>query len=51
LAERMVDRIRSWDSGLRARIQAYPASTPDDLLPAGAFILNKRHTRIAISWR
>ncbi|HEX2417904.1 MAG TPA: methyltransferase, FxLD system [Micromonosporaceae bacterium] len=51
LAERMVDRIQSWDSGLRARIQAYPAGTPDDLLPAGAFILDKRHTRIAISWR
>lgn len=51
LAERMVDRIRSWDSSLRAQIEAYPADTPDDLLPAGAFVLDKRHTRITISWR
>lgn len=51
LADLMVDRIRSWDgSSLRARIEAYSAGTPDDHLPKGAFILDKRHTRIAISW-
>lgn len=51
LTDQMVDRIRSWDgSSLRARIGAYPAGTPDDLLPDDAFVLDKRHTRIAISW-
>lgn len=51
LVDRMVRRIRSWDgSSLRARIKAYPAGTSDDLLPADALVLDKRHTRIAISW-
>jgi protein-L-isoaspartate(D-aspartate) O-methyltransferase len=51
LTDQMVDRIRSWDgSSLSARIEAYPAGTPDDLLPADASVLDKRHTRIAISW-
>lgn len=51
LTDQMVDRIRSWDgSSLRARIEAYRAGTPDDLLPADAFVLDKRHIRITISW-
>lgn len=51
LTDQMVERIRSWDgSSLDARIEAYPAGTPDSQLPVGCFILDKRHTRIAVSW-
>jgi protein-L-isoaspartate(D-aspartate) O-methyltransferase len=51
LADEMVLHIRSWDgSSLDAQIAAYPAGTPDHHLPAGAFVLDKRHSRIAVSW-
>lgn len=51
LAEAMVERISSWDgTHLDARIEVYPAGTPDDQLPGGALVLSKRHTRIAVSW-
>ncbi|MFI6985849.1 helix-turn-helix domain-containing protein [Embleya sp. NPDC050154] len=38
VAERLVEQIRTWDRehrSARARIEAYPAGTPDQLLPAG----------------
>jgi protein-L-isoaspartate(D-aspartate) O-methyltransferase len=51
LARQVVRRIQSWDgSSLDARIEAYPAGTADDNLPAGARVLNKTHTRVVLSW-
>ncbi|WP_256790414.1 MULTISPECIES: methyltransferase, FxLD system [Frankia] len=49
--EKLVGLIRSWDgTSLNARITAYPAHTPDELLPPDALVLARRHTRIAITW-
>ncbi len=53
LAEEYVDLIQAWDrdhcGGPGARIEAYPATTPDTDLPKGRLI-DKRHTRVVISW-
>ena len=50
LAHQMLQRIQSWDrTSLNAHIEAHPADTPDDHLPEG-LILDKKHTRIVISW-
>ncbi|WP_231978080.1 hypothetical protein [Streptomyces sp. TLI_053] len=52
-ASKLVDEIRSWDrahrGGSGARIEIHPAATPDSRLPAGR-VVDKTHTRIAISW-
>jgi protein-L-isoaspartate(D-aspartate) O-methyltransferase len=51
LADRMVRHIQSWDgSSLSARIEAYPVGMPDDQLPEGALVIDKKHTRVVISW-
>lgn len=51
LAEQMAEHIRSWDGGsLRALFEAHPAGTLDEYLPKEALVLDKRHTRITISW-
>jgi len=51
LAHQVVRHIQSWDgSSLNARIEAYPVGTPDDQLPEGALVLDKKHTRVVISW-
>jgi protein-L-isoaspartate(D-aspartate) O-methyltransferase len=51
LANRMVQHIQSCDgSSLSARIEAHPVGTPDDQLPEGALIIDKKHTRVVISW-
>ncbi|MGH3922580.1 MAG: methyltransferase, FxLD system, partial [Pseudonocardiaceae bacterium] len=51
LADRMVRHIQSWDgTSLSARIEAHPAGTPDDQLPESALVLDKKHTRVTISW-
>lgn len=51
LADRMVRHIQSWDgTSLSAQITTYPAGTPDDQLPEGAVVLDKKHTRLTISW-
>ncbi|MGH3838587.1 MAG: hypothetical protein ACRDSF_23270 [Pseudonocardiaceae bacterium] len=51
LANQVVRHIESWDgSRLNARIEAYPVGTPDDQLPEGALVLDKKHTRVVISW-
>jgi protein-L-isoaspartate(D-aspartate) O-methyltransferase len=43
----MVRHIQSWDrSSLSARIEAYPVGTPDDQLPEGALVIDKKHTRV-----
>jgi protein-L-isoaspartate(D-aspartate) O-methyltransferase len=51
LVNRTVRYIQSWDgSSLSARIEAYPVGTPDDQLPEGALVIEKKHTRVVISW-
>ncbi len=54
LAEQYADLIRTWDrdhrSGPGPRIEAYPVGTPDDQLPEGARVIDKKYTRVAISW-
>ena len=53
LAEHMTELIRVWDRDHRhgpgAVIAIYPAGTPDDRLRAG-WVIDKRHTRVTISW-
>jgi protein-L-isoaspartate(D-aspartate) O-methyltransferase len=53
LAEKMAEQIRVWDGehrhGPGAQIAVYPAGTPDAQLPRGR-IIDKRHTRVLISW-
>ncbi|MGH8885335.1 MAG: methyltransferase, FxLD system [Egibacteraceae bacterium] len=51
LVNRVARHIQSWDgSSLSARIEAHPVGAPDDQLPAGALVLDKRHTRVVVSW-
>ncbi|MGM1060635.1 methyltransferase, FxLD system [Saccharothrix sp. Mg75] len=51
LIEQMLERIRSWDGqSLSARIGAYPSATPDEQLPQGGLLLDKTHTRVAVTW-
>ncbi|WIV57856.1 methyltransferase, FxLD system [Amycolatopsis nalaikhensis] len=51
LADQLLQHIQSWDgSNLDATIEVYPADTPDGQLPEEAFVLNKKHTRVVISW-
>ncbi|MGH3828842.1 MAG: methyltransferase, FxLD system [Pseudonocardiaceae bacterium] len=50
LVNQMVRHIQSWDgSSLNARIGAHPAATPDADLPDGR-VIDKKHTRVVISW-
>jgi protein-L-isoaspartate(D-aspartate) O-methyltransferase len=53
LAERLAEQIRIWDrdhrDGSGPRLTVHPASTPDADLQDG-FVLDKRHTKIVISW-
>ncbi|MDX2820609.1 methyltransferase, FxLD system [Streptomyces ipomoeae] len=52
-AERIADIFRTWGEKLRGtdgpRIAVYPAGTPDDLI-TGDRVVDKRHSRISISW-
>ncbi|MBD0737813.1 methyltransferase, FxLD system [Streptomyces sp. CBMA29] len=53
LAERLVEEIRVWDRDHRsdrAQIEVYPAGTPDDRLPAGGRRVERRHSRVTITW-
>jgi protein-L-isoaspartate(D-aspartate) O-methyltransferase len=53
LAEQMAGQIRVWDRehrhGPAAQIAVYPAGTPDEQLLGGR-VIDKRHTRVTISW-
>ncbi|MGH3854964.1 MAG: hypothetical protein ACRDR6_16015 [Pseudonocardiaceae bacterium] len=53
LAEEYVDLIQTWErdhrGGPGARIEVYPAAASDAELPVGR-VINKRHTRVVISW-
>lgn len=52
-AEEFVDQVRLWDRDHRhgpgPRLTVHPADTPDTELPTG-LVIDRRHTRIAISW-
>ncbi|MGW7352786.1 methyltransferase, FxLD system [Streptomyces sp. NPDC054784] len=53
LAERLAEEIRVWDRdhrGDRARITLHPAGTPDDRLPADGRVIERRHSRVTITW-
>jgi protein-L-isoaspartate(D-aspartate) O-methyltransferase len=47
----LTEQISAWDDAGRPspRLTVLPAGTPDAELPAG-FLLDKRHTRLSISW-
>ncbi|MGK4581749.1 methyltransferase, FxLD system [Kitasatospora sp. HPMI-4] len=53
LAAELAEQVRLWDrshrSGPGPQFTVWPASTPDDQLGEGR-VINKRHTRITISW-
>ncbi|SEM77199.1 methyltransferase, FxLD system [Streptacidiphilus jiangxiensis] len=58
LAEQLVATVQSWDRTVRADdnskhtdpvLTAYPAGTPDDLLPEG-HVLDKKRCRLVIQW-
>ncbi|MFE7592205.1 methyltransferase, FxLD system [Kitasatospora sp. NPDC057512] len=53
LAARLAEQIRTWDrdhrSGAGPQFTVYPATTPDGQLGEGR-VIDKRHTRITISW-
>ncbi len=52
VAERLVDEIQKWNGEHRshqARIEVFPANTPDDQLPAGR-VIDRPRTRVTISW-
>jgi protein-L-isoaspartate(D-aspartate) O-methyltransferase len=50
-AEVLAEQIRVWDRAGRPspHLSVHPAGTPDADLPEG-FLLDKRHTRVVISW-
>ncbi|MGW2591702.1 methyltransferase, FxLD system [Streptomyces sp. NPDC001515] len=53
LAERLVEEIKVWDRahrGDRAHIEVYPAGTPDDRLPDDGRRIERRHSRVSITW-
>lgn len=51
LAHQVVRHVQSWDgSSLSAHIEVYPVGTQDDQLPRAAHVLDKKHTRVVISW-
>jgi protein-L-isoaspartate(D-aspartate) O-methyltransferase len=52
VARTMAEHISAWDNAGRPspHLTALPAGTPDEDLPAG-YVLNKRHTRLVISWQ
>ncbi|MFE9424243.1 methyltransferase, FxLD system [Kitasatospora sp. NPDC006697] len=58
LAEQVVATVQAWDRTVRAEdnskhadpaLTAYPAGTPDDLLPAG-HVLDKKRCRLVFQW-
>jgi protein-L-isoaspartate(D-aspartate) O-methyltransferase len=54
LAERYVELIRQWGHhrgihGRGPRVEVFPAATADQDLPTGR-VLDKKHTRIVVSW-
>lgn len=52
LAERLIEDVRAWSriGELDPVFEVYPHTTTADLNAAGAIILEKRHSRIRITW-
>jgi protein-L-isoaspartate(D-aspartate) O-methyltransferase len=52
VARTMAEHISAWDQAGRPspHLTVLPAGTPDEDLPVG-YVLNKRHTRLVISWK
>jgi protein-L-isoaspartate(D-aspartate) O-methyltransferase len=52
VAQTMAEHIAAWNEAGRPspHLTVLPAATPDAALPAG-HVLNKRHTRLVISWQ
>lgn len=51
LARQMVELMRTWDrTSLAAHIEVHPAGTPDADLPAGAWVVDRPHSRIVVTW-
>ncbi|MER7129293.1 methyltransferase, FxLD system [Streptosporangium saharense] len=50
-SQRLADQIAAWDVAGRPapRLSIHPANTPDTDLPDG-YVLDKRHSRLVISW-
>ncbi|MFD7720614.1 methyltransferase, FxLD system [Streptomyces sp. NPDC059814] len=53
LADKIADVLRDWEANRRGgpspAIRVYPASTPDDQIPADR-VIDKVHSRISLSW-
>lgn len=55
LADQLAARVRAWDTAGRPateglRIDAYPRSTPDDDDLSDRLVIDKVHTRLALTW-
>ncbi|ABD11195.1 protein-L-isoaspartate carboxylmethyltransferase [Frankia casuarinae] len=50
LTSQFIERIRAWKADRPARIEAFPAGTPDAALPAGGVFLDRPHRRVVVSW-
>jgi protein-L-isoaspartate(D-aspartate) O-methyltransferase len=54
LAETIAEQLRVWDrehrGGPGPQYLIYPAATPDEDLPAADLVVNKRHSRVLLSW-
>lgn len=54
LADCMAEQLRVWDrdhrDGPGPRYLIYPAGTPDEELPQADLVVDKRHSRVLLSW-
>jgi protein-L-isoaspartate(D-aspartate) O-methyltransferase len=54
IAAGIVEQIQVWDRDYRNAptpdFAVWPVSTPEEALPKGALVIDKRHTKITISW-
>lgn len=53
VADELAGQIRTWDEkhrGHQARVEVWPAGTPDSALPAGSRVIDRTHTRVTITW-
>ncbi|MEV0167794.1 methyltransferase, FxLD system [Nonomuraea fuscirosea] len=54
IAEAVVEQVRVWDrdyrNGPSSDFAVWPIGTPTEALPEGALVIQKRHTKITISW-
>lgn len=54
LADRLAEQLRVWDRDHRGgpgpQYLIYPAATPDEELPSADLVVDKRHSRVLLSW-